>query len=45
MLYLSKATDEFEMISDDTHLYYNTETGEFDFCGDFMAVDSDDFDG
>jgi len=33
---LSKAAQEFEMIDAETHLFYNTETGEFDFYSDFM---------
>ena len=39
---LNKAADEFEMINDETHVFYNTETGEFDFYGDFM--DTEDVD-
>jgi predicted enzyme related to lactoylglutathione lyase len=33
---LNEIAEEFEMISDETHLFYNTETGEFDFYADFM---------
>jgi len=35
---LNTAADEFDMISDETHLFYNTETGEFDFYADFMEL-------
>ena len=39
---LKSAADEFEMIDDQTHLFYNTETGEFDFYSDFMdGIDAD----
>lgn len=37
---LNQAAEEFEMIDAETHLFYNTETGEFDFYSDFM--DSND---
>jgi len=43
---LNAAADEFDMISDDMHLFYNTETGEFDFYADFMEsgdVDAEKF--
>jgi hypothetical protein len=33
---LNEAAREFEMISHDLHLFYNTQTGEFGFYGDFM---------
>ena len=33
---LSQAAEEFEMIDAETHLFYDTETGEFDFYSDFM---------
>ena len=33
---LDKAADEFEMIDSETRLFYNTETGDFDFYSDFM---------
>ena len=36
MLDLKKAAEEFEMISFETHLYFNKKTGEFDFYSDFM---------
>ena len=38
---LNKAAEEFEMIGSETHLFYNTETGEFDFYSDFMVFDED----
>ena len=33
---LNRVAGEFEMISTDTHVYYNKETGEFDFYMDSM---------
>ena len=39
---LSAAADEFEMIGDETHLFYNTETGEFDFYSDYMGTEDAD---
>ena len=39
---LNAAAEEFEMISDETHLFYNTETGEFDFFSDFMESEDAD---
>ncbi|MCL2689810.1 MAG: UPF0158 family protein [Chitinispirillia bacterium] len=33
---LNAAADEFEIIGDERHLFYNKETGEFDFYSDFM---------
>jgi len=36
---LSEAAGEFEMIGSETHLFYNVETGEFDFYIDFMEED------
>jgi len=39
---LKTAAEEFEMISDETHLFYNTDTGEFDFYSDFAGFDDDD---
>ena len=39
---LNVAAAEFEMIDDQLHLFYNKETGEFDFYTDFM--DSNDAD-
>jgi len=38
---LNQAADEFEMISSDTHLFYNKETGEFSFYTDFADFDDD----
>ena len=38
---LKAAADEFEIISDEIHLFYNTKTGEFDSYTDF----DDDIDG
>jgi len=39
---LSEAAGEFEMIGSETHLFYNVETGEFDFYIDFMEEDTAD---
>jgi len=39
---LDDAAEEFETIDSETHLFYNTETGEFDFYSYFM--DSEDAD-
>jgi len=39
---LNKAAGEFELISANTHLFYNVETGEFDFSTDFMDAEDDD---
>ena len=36
---LKIAAQDFETISDDTHMFYNTETGEFDFFTNFMLDD------
>ena len=35
-LSLKKAADEFDMINNELHLFYNTITGEFDFYTDYM---------
>lgn len=39
---LKRVADEFEAISSDHQLFYNTETDEFDWYGDFMEYDEDD---
>jgi len=39
---LNAAAEEFEMINSETHLFYNIETGDFDFYGDFMDADDAD---
>ena len=36
---LNKAAEEFETIDAETYMYYNTETGEFDFYTEFMLAD------
>ena len=36
---LNKAAEEFEMIDSETYMYYNTETGEFDYYTEFMLAD------
>ena len=39
---LKVAAEEFEMIDSDMHLFYNIETGKFDFYTDFMLADLSD---
>ena len=39
---LKTAAEEFETIDSETYMYYNTETGEFDFYTDFMLADLPD---
>ena len=39
ILDLNTAAEEFEMIDSDKHLFYNRETGEFDFYSDFIDID------
>ena len=39
---LNKAADEFEVINADTRLFYNVDTGEFDFYGDHLDMDDAD---
>jgi len=41
-LNLKKSAEEFEMIDSETHLFYNIETGEFDFYSDFMDGEKSD---
>jgi len=38
---LNKAADQFEMINAETHMFYNTKTGEFDCYTDFSDYDDD----
>lgn len=38
---LNQVAGEFEMINAETHLFYNAETGEFDFYSDFMDANED----
>ena len=43
---LAAVADEFEIIDAETHLFYNTETGEFDYYGEYMEseyADSEKF--
>ena len=40
-LSLKEAAGEFEMINNETHVFYNTETGEFDFYTEFMRYDGE----
>jgi hypothetical protein len=45
-LNLNKAASEFEMIDDNTHLFYNTQTGEFGYYNKSTKTESrDKFDG
>jgi len=39
---LNKAAGEFEIINSETYLFYNTETGEFDFYADYMDIEEAD---
>ena len=39
---LSKAAEEFEIIDSETNLFYNTETGEFDFFNEYADTEFDD---
>ncbi|MCL2152457.1 MAG: UPF0158 family protein [Oscillospiraceae bacterium] len=39
---LNNAADIFEEINSDTNHFYNVETGEFDYYGDFMGLDEVD---
>jgi len=39
---LKMAAGEFEIIDFETHLFYNTETGEFDYYTDFMDSEEED---
>ena len=41
-LNLKNAAEEFETIDSETHMFYNKETGEFDFYADFMLYDMPD---
>jgi len=41
---LKEAAEQFEMIGPETHLFYNTETGEFNFYSDWMDDSEDEFD-
>jgi hypothetical protein len=36
---LKVAADEFEMIDQETRVFYNTETGEFDFFTEYMRME------
>ena len=39
---LDMAAGEFELINNETNLFYNTETGEFDFYSDYMRIEDAD---
>jgi len=39
---LNKVAGEFDVISSETRLFYNTETGEFDWYNDYMDMEDDD---
>lgn len=41
-LSLDMVAEEFEIISAEINLFFNTETGAFDFSGDFMDSEDDD---
>ena len=41
-LNLDLAAGEFDMIDAQTHLFYNIETGEFDFYNDYMTIEEAD---
>ena len=41
MLDLNKVAGEFDIISSETRLFYNTETGEFDWYNDYMDMEDD----
>lgn len=38
-LLLSEVADEFEMIDSESHIFYNTETGEFEFYNENISDD------
>jgi flavodoxin len=38
---LTEVAGEFEIIDAETHLFYNTETGEFDYYGEYMEGEYD----
>ena len=40
---LYKATDEFDIISSETSLFYNVKTGEFEWHNEDMEMEDDDF--
>jgi len=39
---LNKVADEFDVISAETSLFYNTETGIFEFYNEYMEIDDAD---
>ena len=39
---LNAVAEEFEIIGSESYLFYNKETGEFDFYSDYMDFDDDD---
>jgi len=39
---LNKVAGEFDVISSETRLFYNTETGEFNWYNDYMDMEDDD---
>lgn len=41
---LNTAAEEFETVSNEMHVFYNRETGEFDFFNDFLGYEEDDAD-
>ena len=40
---LKMVAGEFDMISSETHLFYNKETGKFEFYNEYMDLEDDDF--
>jgi len=42
ILDLNMAAGEFELISSETYLFYNTETGQFDFYSNYMDIEEAD---
>ena len=41
---LHKAAEEFQTVSQEMHVFYNKETGEFNFYSDFLGDEDDDTD-
>ena len=42
-LSLKRAADEFEVIDSETNLFYNIETGEFEFYNDYWDTDEENW--
>jgi len=41
ILDLNKVAGELDMINSETHMFYNKETGEFDFYNEYMDMEDD----